>query len=183
MKSLAHRYIKAYQFVLRIAIYLEIIIAVIVIAAIVITLLSIPRELATLYENGAFNAFLKTIFNIIIGIELLKMLCRHDMDSVVEVLLFAVSKELIISQRPIVETFVGVAAVAVLFIVRKFLFVSALDKDDPDTHMPGKPIVDDRAHPHEPPAASRAGVGPVSVFPGAFHAESPAPPNMTGILT
>ena len=108
----------------------EVLVAVIVIIAIIITLLGVPKELIMLSNNGDFNAFLVNIFNIIIGIELLKMLCRHDLDSVVEVLLFAVAREMIIQQMPIWETLIGIVAIAILFLIRKFLFVSALDKQD-----------------------------------------------------
>ena len=72
------------------------------------------------------------MFNIIIGIELVKMLCRHDLDSVVEVLLFAVGRYMIIEHLPIHGTLIGVITIAILFIIRKFLFVSALDKDKDD---------------------------------------------------
>lgn len=112
--------------------YLEILLAFIVIIAIFITLLSVPHELNMLYQNGGFNNFLQALFDIIIGIELLKMLCRHDLDSVVEVLMFAVAREMIINHMPIIETLIGIVAIAVLFSIRKFLFVSALDNENPD---------------------------------------------------
>lgn len=66
--------------------------------------------------------------NIIIGIELLKMLCQHNLDSVVEVLLFAVARMMIIDHVKIWEMLIGIVAIAILFLIRKFLFVSALDK-------------------------------------------------------
>lgn len=68
------------------------------------------------------------MFDLIIGIELLKMLCRHDLDSIVEVLLFSVAREMIIEHMPIYLELVGIMAIAILFLVRKYLFVSALDK-------------------------------------------------------
>ena len=97
-----------------------------------ITLLSVPHGLLVLYQGGGFNNFLQALFDIIIGIELLKMLCRHDLDSVVEVLMFAVAREMVINHMPIIETLIGIIAIAVLFSIRKFLFVSALDKENPD---------------------------------------------------
>lgn len=119
---------KAQQFVFHTAQTFEVLVAVIVIVAILITLLNVPGDLRQLYLDGQFNNFLINIFNIIIGIELLKMLCRHDLDSVVEVLLFAVAREMIIQHMPILETLIGIVAIAILFLIRKFLFVSALDK-------------------------------------------------------
>lgn len=135
MKTNSPRTQKIQLLISYIANYLEILLAFIVIAAIGITLLSIPGELHILYLEGGFNDFLKALFDIIIGIELLKMLCRHDLDSVVEVLMFAVAREMIINHMPIFETLIGIIAIAVLFSIRKFLFVSALDKANPErTH-------------------------------------------------
>ena len=84
------------------------------------------------HGNKELTDFFREMFNIIIGIELVKMLCRHDLDSVVEVLLFAVGRYMIIEHLPIHGTLIGVITIAILFIIRKFLFVSALDKDKDD---------------------------------------------------
>lgn len=119
---------KAQLFVFHMAQLFELIIALVVIIALVITLFKIPNHLKELFYEEGFTLFLKNIFSIVIGIELLKMLCRHDLDSVVEVLLFAVAREMIIYHMPIYQTLIGVVAIAVLFMIRKFLFVSALDK-------------------------------------------------------
>lgn len=119
---------KAQLFVYHMAQFFEIVIALVVILALVITIAKIPGQLQTLLYDDGFTLFLKNIFSIVIGIELLKMLCRHDLDSVVEVLLFAVAREMIIYHMPIYQTLIGVIAIAVLFMIRKFLFVSALDK-------------------------------------------------------
>lgn len=132
MKAPHSKAVKIQKLIFLISNYLEILLAFVVILAIGITLLSVPRELSLLYQNGGFNQFLQALFDVIIGIELLKMLCRHDLDSVVEVLMFAVAREMIINHMPIIETLIGIVAIAVLFSIRKFLFVSALDKENPD---------------------------------------------------
>jgi len=118
------------NFVFHTAQFLELLVALVVIIAIAIAFLGVPDNLKELYINGGFNNFLKDIFNIIIGIELLKMLCRHGLDSVVEVLLFAVARMMIIDHLRIWEMLIGVTAIAILFLIRKFLFVSALDKQN-----------------------------------------------------
>lgn len=121
---------RAHNFVLHTAQLLELLVALVVIIAILITFLSIPNNLKELFINRGFNDFLKDMFNIIIGIELLKMLCQHSLDSVVEVLLFAVARMMIIDHVKIWEMLIGIVAIAILFLIRKFLFVSALDKQD-----------------------------------------------------
>ena len=135
MKVISPRVHKCQVFIFRASQYFEILVAFIVIAGILIHLLVVPSELASLYYNGGFNDFLKMTFNFIIGIELLKMLCRHDLDSVVEVLMFAVARSIVIEHMPIQETLIGIIAIAILFCVRKFLFVSALDKEEDESKM------------------------------------------------
>ena len=75
------------SFIFNTAMLLELLVALIVIIALIIMFAHVPVDLKLLVENGEFNQFLKKMFDLIIGIELLKMLCRHDLDSIVEVLL------------------------------------------------------------------------------------------------
>ena len=54
-----------------------------------------------------------------IGIEFVKMLCTHTPGTIIEVLLFAISRQMIIEHLSVVETMFGVGAIAGLFAVRK----------------------------------------------------------------
>ena len=71
---------------------LEIIIAVLVLAAILITGVRVTGEIFGLFvaENAsqAFTAVLEHAFNLIIGVEFIKMLAKHTPGSAIEVLLF-----------------------------------------------------------------------------------------------
>ena len=73
---------------------------------------------------------MKKSFDLVIGVELLKMFCRHDIDSIVEVLLFSVARQMVIDHLAIKEALIGCVAVAILFAVRRFLFVPILDNPD-----------------------------------------------------
>ena len=81
-------------------------------------------------KNGGenFTQYLNIAYNIVIGIEFVKMLCRHNVDSVIEVLLFAIVRQMIVEHNNSFETLVGVLSVALLFLVRKYLFISDLDR-------------------------------------------------------
>lgn len=120
---------KAQLFILKMSQYLEIACALILIIAILIAFLTIPGNLHSLYLDNGFELsdFIRKSFDLVIGVELLKMFCRHDIDSVVEVLLFAVARQIVIEHMPVQETLIGVASIAILFAIRRFLFVSALD--------------------------------------------------------
>lgn len=130
MKPSESRLHKAQETIAFIANCFELLIAVIVIIAILISLTHVPEKITLLFKEDQFNSFLKGIFDIVIGIELLKMFCRHNLDSVVEVMVFMVSREMIIEHMPVLDTLIGISAIALLFLIRKFLFVSALDKDE-----------------------------------------------------
>ena len=86
----------------------------------------LPAELYEIYLLG-LSHYLISLFDIIIGIELIKVLVRKDLDSLVEVLLFTVTRHLIIEGGSITENLIGVLSIAILFFIRKFLFI---DTDD-----------------------------------------------------
>ena len=56
-----------------------------------------------------------------IGAELIKMLCKHTPETVIEVLAFALARQLIVGHAEPWENLVTVAAIAGLFAVRRFL--------------------------------------------------------------
>lgn len=56
-----------------------------------------------------------------IGAELIKMLCKHTPETVIEVLAFALARQLIVGHTGPVNNLITVAAIAVLFAVRRFL--------------------------------------------------------------
>ena len=55
------------------------------------------------------------------GVEFIKMLCRHSVQNVVEVLLFATARQMVVEHLETWQTLIGVAAIAILFAIRKYL--------------------------------------------------------------
>lgn len=60
-----------------------------------------------------------------IGVEFIKMLCKHTPQTVVEVLVFAIAKQLVVFHTTPLENLLNVVAIAGLFAVRKFLIRSS----------------------------------------------------------
>ena len=120
---------KAQLFLMRTSSYLEIVCAMILIVAIFIAFIPVPHNLYSLYLDNGFDLddFMKKSFDLVIGVELLKMFCRHDIDSVFEVLLFSVARQMVIDHLAMREALIGCIAVAILFAVRRYLFVPVLD--------------------------------------------------------
>lgn len=74
----------------------------------------------SVYPN--YEDLLKTCFNLIIGVELIRMVYHHTPNTVFEVLLFAIARQIIIDHSSAWGSLIGVCAIAVLFATRKFLF-------------------------------------------------------------
>lgn len=66
--------------------------------------------------------YLESAMTLAIGIEFVKMLCTHTSETVIEILLFAISRQMIVEYLSATETILGVGAIAGLFAVRKCLF-------------------------------------------------------------
>ena len=77
----------------------------------------------TLFGLDGLNSYLEYLFDALIGLELVKLLCRHDLTSMVEVLLFAVTRYLVLHHGDILSVLLGVVSIVLLFVVRKFLFI------------------------------------------------------------
>jgi uncharacterized membrane protein (DUF373 family) len=111
--------------------YLEIAISSLVIVIIVIAFIGLVQNFGFFMVNKqdteAFTTSLGSIMNIVIGIEFLKMLTKHNLSSVVEVLMFAIARKLLIDHPNIKEYLIGVIAITVLLVARKFLFIQGLD--------------------------------------------------------
>lgn len=56
-----------------------------------------------------------------IGAELIKMLCKHTPETVIEVLAFALARQLIVGHTSPLQNLITVVAIAVLFSIRRFL--------------------------------------------------------------
>ncbi len=110
---------------------LHCIISVTIVIAIVITLWSLPQQLMRCadVESNSLITFLEYIINIIIAAELIHVLLHQSLDTIVEILTLALTRELILQQMHTYELFIGIAGVALLFAIRKFLFISRKDRE------------------------------------------------------
>ena len=117
----------------RCALWLELVVAVVIFIGVVWHLLGTKEAL---FIDGGLNftAFLQDILEILIGLELIMMLCRHDLDSVIEVMIFAVTKALLVNHENSTGMLVGALALAVLFAIRKFLVLSEQESEEREKH-------------------------------------------------
>ena len=98
--------------------------ASVVLLTVVIAVLT--SVLTNIMSNNATAAMLTPIC---IGVEFVKMLCTHQPGTIIEVLLFATARQMIVEHLNVYETLVGIGAIAALFAIRKFLFCSFDEAD------------------------------------------------------
>lgn len=114
---------------------LELIMAVIVVIAIVIAAVSLWEPFVEFVKNrneeDAFLTFVGCVFNILIGIEFLKMLSRPSSDTVLEVLMFLVARHMVIEHTTVWENLISIVSIAALFAMKKYLNLPA-DKKGTD---------------------------------------------------
>ena len=107
---------------------LEVGISLLVVVALMLAVVPLIKMLPGLLVDTnevEISLFLQRALDIVIGIEFIKMLAKHSPGSALEVLLYAIARHMIVGHESAVENFISVASIALIFFVRKFLFVPA----------------------------------------------------------
>ena len=82
-----------------------------------------------LFYNTAYLQYqLSSACQIIIGVERIMMITSYSLDSVVDVMLLAVSRQMIVEHTAPLENLLTVISVGLLFLIRKYLYISKIDK-------------------------------------------------------
>ncbi len=76
-----------------------------------------------LSNEDVFTYFMENAMSLAVGVELIKMLCKHSASTVVEVLLFAIARQIIVSHSSVINMVAGVLCIVALLATRKFLFL------------------------------------------------------------
>lgn len=104
---------------------LELFISCIIAVAVIILCVRLFGSMVNIAMFSGEGKILETILDramiLAIGVEFIKMLCRHTPETVIEVLVFAIARQMVIIHKSAAETLVEVIAIAILFGVRKFL--------------------------------------------------------------
>ena len=127
---------------------LEVVLSVLVLIALLISMVPIAGEMFSLVTNkstDAFQTFLGHAFNLVIGIEFIKMLAKHSPGSALEVLLYAIARSMILDHSSPLGNLISVVSIGVIFLIRRFVFVPSFGSTMPD----GQPAPDTEPNPHE----------------------------------
>lgn len=112
------------DFLVKITKWIEVVIAAILITAIVLNVFCMLMNVingTNLMGSFQLDTFLKMILTLVVGIEFAKMLILHTPESVLEVLLYAVARQIVIYHEAPLDNLIGVLAVCVIFAIRKYL--------------------------------------------------------------
>ncbi|MGC4441438.1 hypothetical protein ABXW85_21510, partial [Streptococcus suis] len=76
-------------------------------------------EVSSIYTSSAsiedyLQSFINQAMSIAIGVELIKMLSKHTSGTIIEVLLFAVARQIVVSHSSTLDMLLGVIAIAAL---------------------------------------------------------------------
>ena len=81
------------------------------------------------HDKLELEYYMEYAMSLAIGVEFVKMLCTHQPGTIIEVLLFATARQMIVEHLNVYETLIGIGAIAALFTIRKFLFCSFDEAD------------------------------------------------------
>ncbi len=111
------------KFLLKTAWILELVIALFILMVTVVQMVLTAKHSLNYLNLGQFslNDFFISTMNIVVGLEFVKMLILHTPRAVTDVLLFAIARQLVVSHSSSMDTLLGVAAVALIFLIKKFL--------------------------------------------------------------
>ena len=129
---------KTVYMLLKTAWVLELVIAAFILIVTLVQMVLTGKDSLTALLAGQFDLdqFLAGAMNIIVGLEFMKMLILHTPRAVTDVLLFAIARQLVVSHSTPTDTLIGVSAVALIFVIKKFLHT---EEDNLMGRPPAKP--------------------------------------------
>ena len=109
----------------------ELILSIIILIIVFLGMMDLSRSVyqsyivnfATPVEYSELNSFLAEGLLLVIGVELVVMLCLHVPGTLIEVLLFSIARKLILLPKTsgMIDLFLGILAIGIIFAIRKYL--------------------------------------------------------------
>jgi len=103
---------------------IEIIIALVLLVIVVVKIVEVAFDLTGFpvgFLTMEFAGILSVTLNLVIGVEFTKMLIKHTPESVVDVLLFAIARQMVVYHERTLDLLIGVLAISGLFAIKKVL--------------------------------------------------------------
>ncbi|MDI3534183.1 MAG: hypothetical protein PWQ82_548 [Thermosediminibacterales bacterium] len=120
----------------KLVVFLEAGLSLFIILGLIIATYDLVKYLDIIYNAtpeeaySVFHSFLGQVLLLVIGLELILMLVKHSPLSVVEVLLFAIARKLLVETKTMWEILLGVIALGVLFLIIRNVCLTEFEPDD-----------------------------------------------------
>lgn len=118
-----------HQLIMKLPNYLEKIVAAILLIGVMYGGFHLVMDAFSFTNNAAdidaleyIEKLLESAFSVIIVIEFERMLVKHSMNTIIEVLIFAIARGLVAGHEEAIYVLIRVLAIAVLLFCRKYLF-------------------------------------------------------------
>lgn len=119
--------------------YVEIVISALMLIALIISTIVIIKDYPILWTgsgDSGFTTILGYFFNVVIGIEFIRMLAKHTPGSALEVVMYCLARHVIVDGGGALDKLLCVAAIGGIFAVRKFCFVHSFEEDPKENGKP-----------------------------------------------
>ncbi len=116
--------------------YLEFALAMFITVAVIIGMIDLCRYIILIFQTNPIDTydvlqkFLGHVLLLVVGVELIAMLVMHTPGSVIEVLLYAVARNMLIGSKDMVDFILGIASIAGIFAIRRFLFIGSITENE-----------------------------------------------------
>lgn len=121
---------KFYRFLKLMELFIAVCIIIAILVLTAVTLYDYITGGVNLHSEAALQEFLQKMLTFVVGIEFVKMLIFHNPERVIDVLIFASSRQMIVEHTNGVETIIWVIGIGMLFAIQKFL----LPRHSSDAH-------------------------------------------------
>lgn len=117
---------KGMKILKRFIIILEVIIAIIIAAAVIMGIPDLFRYILIIITEpkdisyDVFGSFLKHVLMLVVGLEMIMMIVTHSHESILTLVLFVIARKMLVYADSMVDIFIGTLAIAVIFFVLRF---------------------------------------------------------------
>ena len=112
------------------------VITIVIIISIFVMVVSLIKNPEAVESARGFGLFLEEVLYFIVGIEMVKMLMTHKMEDVMDVLILAMARHMLVTHTSVEGTLLQIIGICLLFLVRcvirKFSNTEKKDEWDED---------------------------------------------------
>ncbi len=125
---------KSYEYMHKITRFGELLLSIVILLAIILSGISLILELRQFasfqLDISAFTSFLAAACPWPWESRFVKMLCQYTPEALVEIVMLAIARQMVVEHLQLSQMFIGVCAIAILCMVRKYFLSNSLKKSE-----------------------------------------------------